>query len=382
MYNTYLDYAATTPVDDEVLEVMLPYFNQKFGNPSSVHRHGQQAEGAVESARESIASLLECEPVEIIFTSGGSESDNLAIRGTALARRSRMNANRVLITPVEHEAVGRTARQLQDLYGFKLEYIPVDNFGVVKLPDFKKMLAGDVAIVSAIYGNNEIGTINPINEIGQICSEMGIPFHTDAVQAMGYVEIKAKGHFDLLSAGAHKFYGPKGVGLLYKNRNLKIFPTQTGGAQEMGLRAGTHNVPYIIGIAAALVKTRRDFEKLQSQYAAHRDRIITGIINRIEGATLTGHPISRLNNHASFVINGIDGNQLVMALDIAGYSCSSGSACKTGNPEPSEVLLALGIAPDNAKGSLRVTVGRDTTDEQITKFLEDIPEIISRLKAQ
>lgn len=380
MENVYLDYAATTPVDPEVLESMIPYFSEKFGNPSSVHTHGQKSEAAMETAREKIAIQLSCEPREIIFTSGGSEADNLAIRGTAIARRQNANADRILITRVEHEAVTNTAKQIRDLFGFRLEFIPVDHVGQVILPEFEKLLAKDVAIVSVIYGNNEIGTINQVEAIGSLCQEYDIPFHTDAVQAMGYINIKANKSINLISAGAHKFYGPKGVGFLYRTKNVKILPMQTGGSQEDGMRAGTSNVPYLVGMATALEKTRAKLSEYQGQYLSLRDRIINGVTGSIPDARLTGSPTERLCNHASFVFSGVDGNDLAMALDLEGFSCSSGSACKTGNPEPSEVLLAIGVNKELAKGSLRVTVGRRTTEDEVARFLQVLPGIVDRLR--
>jgi cysteine desulfurase len=379
MNNVYFDFAATTPIDSEVLESMLPFFSENFGNPSSIHRYGQRAEAAVEEARSCIAGLLVCDPSQITFTSGGSEANNLALKGTALFRRREMGANRVLISPVEHDAILKTAKQLRDIFNFQLEYIPVDSEGKIILDEFQKMAGYDVAIVSAIYGNNEIGTINPIDEIGQICSTYGIPFHTDAVQVLGYLNIKVNEDIKLLSAGAHKFYGPKGVGFLYKSKSIKLIPTQTGGAQEGGIRSGTHNVPYIVGMAKALEKTRKLQNEFMEHYTEMRDLIINSVLESSPRAILTGSRVNRLCNHASFVFNGIDGNELVMALDLEGYSCSSGSACKTGNPEPSEVLLAIGIDPVLAKGSLRITVGRTTTKDQVIQLVDTISGITSRL---
>ncbi len=379
MNNVYLDFAATTPIDSEVLDSMLPYFSENFGNPSSIHWYGQRAEATVEEARRCIAGLIACDPSQITFTSGGSEANNLALRGTALFRRREMGANRILISPVEHDAILKTAKQLRDIFNFQLEYIPVDGEGKIILDEFRKMAGYDVAIVSAIYGNNEIGTINPIEEIGQICTTYGIPFHTDAVQAMGYLDIKVSENIKLLSAGAHKFYGPKGIGFLYKSKSIKLISTQTGGAQEGGLRAGTHNVPYIVGMAKALEKARRLQNEYKKHYLDMRDLIINGVMESSPMARLTGSKNNRLSNHASFVFSGIDGNDLVMALDLEGFFCSSGSACKTGNPEPSEVLLAIGMDPILAKGSLRITVGRSTTVEQVNQFVNAFSGILSRL---
>lgn len=379
MNNVYFDFAATTPVDPEVLDSMLPYFSEDFGNPSSIHRHGQKGEAAIEGARISIAEVLACDPTEIIFTSGGTEANNLALRGTALFRRREMGANRILISTVEHDAVQKTAKQLRDIYNFQLEYIPVDNDGKIILDELQKMVGYDVAIVSAIYGNNEIGTINPIDEIGQICAPYDIPLHTDAVQAMGYLNIKVTKNIKLLSAGAHKFYGPKGVGILYKNKLTKLISTQTGGAQESGLRAGTYNVPYIVGMAKALEKARKLHDEYMKHYLDMRNLIITSVLESYPMVKLTGSRDNRLCNHASFVFNGIDGNELVMALDLEGFSTSSGSACKTGNPEPSEVLLAIGMDPVIAKGSLRITVGRTTTKNQVNQLVDALTGIVTRL---
>ena len=258
----YLDYAATTPVDPRVLEKMLPYFSQAFGNPSSVHTFGQQAEAALEASREQVARCLNCLPTEVIFTSCGSESDNLALRGAALARRAQSGANTILISPVEHHAVSHTARQLADLFGFTLKFLPVDRYGMVQPEGAAQFLSSEVAVVSIIYANNEIGTVNPIAEIGNLCQARGIPFHTDAVQAAAYLPIDVESlNVDLLSIGAHKFYGPKGVGALYVRKGTPLLPIQTGGGQEFGLRAGTHNIPYIVGLAEALRLAQEERQK-------------------------------------------------------------------------------------------------------------------------
>jgi cysteine desulfurase len=379
----YLDYAATTPVDQRVLEAMLPYFNQKFGNPSSIHRWGQQAEGALEEARHLVANTLNCSMEEIVFTSCGSESDNLALRGVAFAARRDRNANHLLISPVEHHAVSRTAQQLAEVFGFEVEYLPVDQYGMVSPEDVAARIRPDTAIVSVIYANNEIGTINPIAEIGQICRERGVPFHTDAVQAAAYLNIDVQAlNVDLLSIGAHKFYGPKGVGALYIRKGTPILPIQTGGGQEFGLRAGTHNLPYIVGLAIALRLAQIESEQRIAHIKPLRDQIIGQVLDEIPASQLTGHPTQRLPNHASFVFEGVDGNALLTLLDVAGYACSSGSACKTGNPEPSEVLIALGLPHTWALGSLRVTLGVQTSMEEIQSFLKVLPEIVQRVRSQ
>jgi cysteine desulfurase len=361
---------------------MLPFFDEAYGNPASVHSWGQQAEAALEQSRARIAANLGCGTDEIVFTSGGSESDNLALRGAAFAARQGRSANHILISPVEHPAVLETGRQLQQLHGFELEYLPVDHYGRVEPGDLGERLRSDTAVVSVIYGNNEIGSVNPISELGILCQQQGIPFHTDALQAVAQLELRVDElPVDLLSIGAHKFYGPKGVGALYVRRATPMIPIQTGGSHERGWRAGTSNVPLIVGMSEALevVAERRrtdiqDFRKL-------RDRIVDSVLGSLPGALLTGHPTERLPNHASFVFEGLDGNQLLAALDLAGYACSSASACKTGEPEPSEVLLAIGLDPRLATSSLRVTVGRQTTSVEVEAFLTSLPEAVSRLRA-
>lgn len=375
----YLDYSATTPVDPRVTERMLTYFTESFGNPSSVHGFGQQAEAAVELAREDIAAQLHCDPMEIIFTSCGSESDNLAIRGAAFAQRAAFGRNHLLISPVEHHAVAHTAEQLSEHFGFELEYLPVDETGIVEPAAVRAHLRPETALVSVIYANNEIGTINPITEIGAVCQEAGVIFHTDAVQAGAYLNLAADElNVDLMSLGAHKFYGPKGVGVLYRRVDTPLMPMQTGGSQEHSLRAGTQNVPYIVGMAEALKIAAAERQAASSNLRAFRDRLIGSILEEIPGAYLTGHPTNRLPNHASFVFDHVDGNALLMQLDLHGMACSSGSACKTGSPSPSEVLLALGIPAQRALGSLRVTLGRWTTAEQINIFINALPGIINQ----
>jgi cysteine desulfurase len=379
--NIYLDYAATTPVDPRVLDRMLPYFGQIFGNSSSIHAFGQQAEAALEEAREQVAQAMNCLPGEILFTSCGSESDNLALRGAAFAARTARNANTILISPVEHHAVSQTARQLSELFGFKLTFLPVDQHGIVDPEKLKPYLTSDVAVVSIIYANNEIGTINPIAELGAVCQERGIIFHTDAVQAAAYLPLDTEQlKVDLLSLGAHKFYGPKGIGALYVRKGTPLIPTQTGGGQEFGLRAGTHNIPYIVGLAEALEITQVERKSRIEHLLPLRDRVIGRILEEIPDSQLTGHPTQRLPNHASFVFRGIESNSLLMLLDIAGFACSSGSACKTGSPEPSEVLFALGLDERLAMGSLRITLGSSTTPVEIDHFLDQLPEIITEAR--
>ena len=375
--NIYLDFAATTPVDPRVLEAMLPFFSQHFGNTSSVHFHGQRAEAALEAARETLAHGLNCTPGEVIFTSCGTESDNLALRGAALAARQQRSARHILIAPVEHHAVSRTAQQLASLHGFELEILPADPFGRIDPQAVAQRLRPDTAVVSVMYANNEIGTINPIAEIGALCRERSIPFHTDAVQAAAYLPVDVQAlNVDLLALGAHKFYGPKGVGALYVRKGTPILPAQTGGGQESGLRAGTHNTPYIVGMAEAFRLAQVERQDRIQHLAPLRQHIIGQVLEEIPDAQLTGHPSERLPNHASFVFQGVDGNALLVMLDAQGFACSSGSACKTGSPEPSDVLTALGYDRQWALGSLRITLGTSTTVEEIEAFVQALPELV------
>ncbi len=378
----YLDYSATTPIAQPVLNAMLPFFKDEFGNPSSIHIFGQKAEGALENARNTIASFLNCRSDELIFTSGGTESDNLALRGVALARRKNFGANHILISPVEHHAVSKTAQQLAKIFGFELELLEVDSYGLVSPENLRQKIRHDTALVSIIYANNEIGSINPIPECAKICREFSVPFHSDAVQATAYLPLNVNIlNVDLLSIGAHKFYGPKGIGALYVKQHTPILPMQTGGGQEWGIRSGTPNIPYIVGLAEAI----KFVENYQNEWIEHlqrlRDELISYVLENIPDSQLTGHPTLRLPNHASFVFDGVDSQKLLMLLDLEGFACSSGSACKTGNPLPSDVLLAMGYSPKLALSSLRVTLGKDTTQEQIERFLTSLEKIIAKIRS-
>jgi cysteine desulfurase len=377
----YLDYAATTPVDPRVLEGMLPFFREQFGNPSSVHQYGQAADGVLSTARETVASILNCQPDEIIFTSCGSESDNLALRGAAIARRSETGADKILLSRVEHPAVTRTAIQLERTFGFKLGWLEVDEFGMISPEAVSKAVGDDIALVSVMYANNEIGTINPIHDISRVCRERGILFHTDAVQAAAYLPIDVNElGVDLMSLGAHKFYGPKGVGALFVRKNTNLIPSITGGGQEFGLRSGTQNVPYIIGFAQALKLATSERTGRIAHVKPLRDQIIGTVLETIQDGRLTGHARERLPNHASFVLKDVDGNLLLTLLDSAGYACSSGSACKTGNPEPSEVMEALKMERTWGLGSLRITLGMDTQASQVKQFLDDLPPVVEKAR--
>jgi len=375
----YLDYAATTPLDKRVLDVMMPYFSDSFGNPSSIHRFGQKAETAIEEAREKVAKVLHCRADEIIFTSGGSEADNLALRGAMMARRD--TGKWILTAKTEHPAVSKTAIQLEKEYGFLLEWLDVNENGEIAVESLSKAVCNNTSLASVMYTNNEIGTINPIAELAQIAKANNILFHTDAVQAAAYLDVDVqKLGVDLMSLGGHKFYGPKGVGALYVRKGTSLIPHLTGGNQENSLRAGTHNVPYIVGFAVALRLADEEREERTNHVKPLRDHIIGSILESIPDSQLTGHPQNRLPNHASFVFKDVDGNLLLQMLDSAGFACSSGSACKTGNPEPSEVIKALGFSDDWALGSLRVTLGKDSTAEQVDSFLKTLPSLIEKVR--
>ena len=377
----YLDYAATTPVDLRVLNAMLPYFKENFGNPASIHQYGQRAEAAVENARETVAAALNCLRDEIVFTSCGSESDNLALRGTAAAMREKNGANTLLCSRVEHHAVSKTVEQLERHFGYKVKWLETDENGMISPQTVEKAINKETAIVSVMYANNEIGTINPIVEIASICRAQRIPFHTDAVQAAAYLKVDTGLlGVDLMSLSAHKFYGPKGIGVLYIRKNTPIIPLQTGGGQESGLRGGTLNVPYIIGLAEALSLAVREREQRVAHVLPLRDRIIGTTLEEIPESRLTGHPVSRLPNHCSFSFRNVDGNTLLTLLDSAGFACSSGSACKTGNPEPSEVMTSIGLSPEWGLGSLRVTLGASTTPVHVEAFLKILPGLVKKCR--
>ncbi|MGQ0600568.1 MAG: cysteine desulfurase family protein [Anaerolineales bacterium] len=379
----YLDHAATTPIDSRVLEAMLPYLGVHFGNPSSVHGFGRRAEKGLESARRTMASVLNCAPGEIIFTGCGSEADNLAVRGIAFARRERSGAKHIITTPIEHEAVLATVHQLRDHFGFEVTELPVDAAGLVDPNDVGRAIRPDTALVAVMYANNEIGTIEPLAEIAEVCRARGVPLHTDAVQAASQLEVEVqKLGVTTLALGAHKLYGPKGVGALYVRAGTPLLPMQTGGAHEDGRRAGTPNVPYIVGLAEALRLTAEERETHNECFAALREYVIASVLSAIPESKVTGHRMERLPNHASFVFKHVDGNDLLMHLDLAGIAASSGSACKTGDPRPSGVLLALGLSEEWALGSLRVTVGRETTREHIERLRAVLPGLVQTVRAE
>jgi len=377
----YLDYSATTPVDARVIDAMTPYFSASFGNPSSVHRYGQIAEAAIDSARETVARVLNCRPDEIIFTSCGSESDNLAIRGAAYAMREKTGAKWLLASRAEHPAITNTLKHLEKYEGFLIEWLDVHENGSVTPGTVAKAICNNTAIVSVMYANNEIGTINLIKEIAEICRANNVLFHTDAVQAAAYlpVDVNELG-VDMLSLGAHKFYGPKGVGALYMRKGTPLVSHLTGGGQEFSLRAGTQNVPYIVGFAEALRLTHEEREQRVAHVRPLRDKIIGTVLETIPDSQLTGALESRLPHHSSFAFKDVDGNLLLTLLDAAGFACSSGSACKTGNPEPSEVMNAIGLTREWGLGSLRVTLGVHTTPADVDSFLNVLPGLVEKAR--
>jgi cysteine desulfurase len=374
----YMDHAATTPVDPVVLDAMLPYFTERFGNPSSVYRLGRQSLDALETAHETVARILGCRPVEIVFTGGGSEADNLAIKGIAYAKRRR--GNHIITTAIEHHAVLHTCEQLER-EGFRVTYLPVDESGLVSPDSVAAAITDETALVTMMYANNEVGTIQPIAEIGRICRERRVPFHTDAVQAGGLLDLDVNAlGVDLLSLSAHKFYGPKGVGVLYVRQGTRIQPQILGGSQERNRRAGTENVPGAVGAAIALERAQSTRGEESARLTALRDRLTDAIL-RIPDTRLTGDRERRLANNASFAFAGVEGESLLLNLDLIGVAASSGSACTTGSVDPSHVLTAMGISESGARGHLRLTLGHSTTDADIDFVLEHLPAIVEKLRA-
>ncbi len=375
----YLDYAATTPMRPEVLEAMMPYFIEDFGNPSSLYTLGRQAKGAVEDARDRIAAFIGASPREIVFTSGGTESDNMAIKGVAFANEKK--GNHIITTPIEHHAVLEPCHFLAKR-GYEITYLPVDEHGMVAPADVEKAITNKTVLVSIMHANNEVGTIEPLEEIGKITREKGVYLHTDAVQTFGHIPINVNElGVDLLSVSAHKLYGPKGVGVLYIRKGTRMVPTAHGGSQENNRRAGTHNVAGIVGLAKAVEIAEREMASEAKRLSELRDRLLHGLIEKIPNARLTGHPTKRLPNNASVCLVGAEGEAMLLSLDMEGISSSSGSACTSGTLEPSHVLLAMGIPAEIAHSSLRLTLGDKTTREDVDYVLEILPPIVERLRA-
>ena len=379
----YLDHSSTTPVRPEVVDVMLPYFDRLYGNPSSIHGVGREAGNALARARRSIAARIGAKESEVIFTGCGTESDNAALRGIALARRDQSGAKRVITTPVEHKAVLYAAQELAEHFGFELTLLPVDASGSVDPADVEDALGdgGDVAVVSVMYANNEVGTIQPIGEIGALCRALSVPFHTDAVQAAGKLPLEVNTlQVDALSVSAHKFYGPKGVGFLYLRGGTPFRPLLIGGGHEGGRRAGTENVPLIVGMETALALADIEREKENARLRVLRDKLVGGILERIDGARLTGSPDRRLDSHASFLLRGVEAEGVLIGLDLAGIAASSGSACTSGSQRPSHVLEAMGVPAADAVGALRLSLGKSNKPEDIEYLLQVLPPIVERIK--
>jgi cysteine desulfurase len=379
MKQIYLDYAATTPAHPEVVEAMLPYFTEVFGNPSSIHSCAQEAKGAVEEARTKVAALIGAGDEEIVFTGGGTEADNFALEGVAFANQAK--GNHLITTAIEHHAVTETCKFLERR-GFQITYLPVDEYGLVDPDNVRRAITGKTILISVMQANNEVGTIEPIVEISQIAREAGVYFHTDAVQTAGHIPLDVNElGVDLLSISAHKLYGPKGVGALYIRKGTKLAPFIHGGSQEGGRRASTENVPGIVGFGRAAELAGQEMDGEIPRLTGLRDRLIKGILGGIENSRLNGHPVKRLPNSVNVSIDFIEGESMCLNLDLEGICASTGSACTSSSLEPSHVLLAIGLSPEQAHGSLRFTLGKWTGEEDIDRVLEVLPRVVAKLRA-
>lgn len=373
----YFDHAATTALDARVLDVMLPYLTTEYGNASSIYTLGRHAMQAIDRAREQVADVLGCRPTEVTFTGCGSESDNLAIKGIAFV--SQKKGNHLITSAIEHHAVLHTCQYLER-FGFKTTYLPVDAYGLVDPDEIGRAITDQTILVSVMYANNEVGTIEPVAEIGRICRARKVPFHVDAVQAGSALPLDAADlNADLLSLSAHKFYGPKGVGILYLRQGMRLLPQLQGGSQERGRRAGTENVAGIVGAAAALSLAREELPQVTPHITALRDRLIAGVLT-IQRSRLTGHPTERLPNNASFCFEGVEGESILLNLDLLGIAASTGSACTSGSVDPSHVLIAMGLPPEWSHGSLRLTLGKGNTGADVDMLLTALPGIIEKLR--
>ena len=375
----YADNAATTKMSRTAIDAMLPYMETHYGNPSSLHSVGQEAAEALQDARERIAACLGCQPREIIFTSGGSEADNQALRSAAVLG-ARKGKRHILSTAFEHHAVLHTLKRL-DKEGFEVELLPVGPTGTVTARQVRDAIRDDTCLVTIMYANNEIGSVLPIAEIGAVCREAGVLFHTDAVQAAGHLHISVQDeNIDMLSLSAHKFHGPKGAGVLYARHGIQLTPLIEGGAQERGKRAGTENIPAIMGMAAALEEACAHIDENAAKVSALRDRLIEGL-SKIPHAALNGDPVSRLPGNVSFCFEGIEGESLLLLLDAKGICASSGSACTSGSLDPSHVLLAIGRPHEVAHGSLRLSLCEWNTEQEIDVMLKEIPQVVRYLRS-
>jgi len=379
MKKIYLDNAATTPTDTRVLQAMLPYFTEVYGNPSSLHAFGQEAKHAIEDARYGIAAFIGAKPEEIIFTSGGTESNNCAIKGIAYARREK--GNHIITSKIEHHAILEPCHSLEK-QGFEITCIPADKHGLVDPADVEKAITEKTILISIMHANNEIGTIQPIAEIGKIARGKGVYFHTDAVQTLGHLPIDVNDlNVDILSASGHKLHGPKGVGILYVRKGVRMHPFMHGGDQEKGRRASTHNVPGIVGFGKAVELAKAEMGKEIEQLTFLRDKLIKGIISTIGFTRLNGHPTQRLPNNVNVSISYVEGESMLLNLDMEGIACSTGSACTSSSLEPSHVLMAIGLPHELAHGSLRFTLGRPTSEDDIVYVLAVLPAIVGKLRS-
>ncbi|MFZ5966000.1 MAG: cysteine desulfurase NifS [Bacillota bacterium] len=374
----YLDYSATTPMKKEVLDEMLPYFSDLFGNPSSIHAYGREAKKALDIARERVAKAIGAKNDEVFFTGGGSEADNWAIKGIVYANRDK--GNHIITTKIEHHAVLHTCEYLEK-NGFEVTYLDVDKYGMISVEELRNAITDKTILITLMFANNEIGTIQPIKEIGEIAKEKKVYFHTDAVQAFGNVKIDVNDlNIDLMSISAHKIYGPKGVGALYVRKGVKIHSLVHGGAQERRRRAGTENITGIVGFGKAAALVSENLADHIEHVKTLRDKLIHGIMENVDYVRLNGHPEHRLPGNANFAFEFIEGESLLLSLDMMGIAGSSGSACTSGSLDPSHVLMAIGLSHEIAHGSLRLTIGDPTTEEDIQYVIESIPKVVDRLR--
>lgn len=379
MKKIYMDHNATTPLHPEALDAILPFLKDNFGNPSSIHWAGRGVKKYIDEAREKVANLLNADPSEIVFTAGGSESDNLAIKGVVNVLKNK--SNHIITTQVEHPAVLTTC-QYMEKRGCKVTYLPVDHDGIIDLDDLRGSITNKTVLISIMYANNETGTLFPIKEIGEIAADNGIVFHTDAVQAVGKIPIDVKDlKVDLLSLAGHKLYAPKGIGCLYVKKGTSLVPLIHGGHQEGGRRAGTENIPGIVGLGKACETANRDMESQLKRITKLRDRLYKGIIDKLDHVKLNGHPVNRIPNTLNLSFEFIEGESLLINLDMEGVAVSSGSACTSGSLKPSPVLMAMAVPSEIAQGSIRFSLGLDNTEEDIEYLIGVLPEIVNRLRS-
>lgn len=375
----YMDHSATSPVDPQVLKEMLPYFKENFGNASTLYSLGREARTAMEKARKQVASLIGANPDEIYFTSGGTESDNIAIKGTV--NRLQNQGHHIITSTIEHPAVEETCKYLEK-NGFEVTYLPVGAEGIVKVADVEAAIKKETILITVMHANNEIGTIQPIAKIGELANEKGIYFHTDAVQTVGKIPVDVNElKVDMLSISAHKLYGPKGIGALYIRKGTRLDPLLHGGGHERGIRPGTENISGVVGLGKACQLAEENLEVSMKQISNLRDKLIEGVLEQIDQSYLNGHPTQRLPNNANFRFSSIEGESLVLQLDAKGIASSTGSACSSKKLEPSHVLMAIGLKEVDAHGSLRLSLGKENTEEEIDYVIESIKEVVERLRS-